>query len=304
MREQLIDDVAARRFLLGQLPPEEQGRIEELAFEDPDTFTFLESIEDDLIDEFIQGDLSADQEQQFNGHFLSLPGRRHNLKISRMLQRHLDKIADVPRRKRFSFLGWFRLQTSWLKLSMAAAAALVLVIGILWILTLFWRGTKPVPIQAGPDRPAAMPSPPFKVSPSVAPTAAPAHAENKPKSLTPERQKGLTAYALLSPSASSRSEGVQQLSLAQDTTTMTIELALITQRNFRTYQATLENEAGGELQRWTNLTAENLTSGRALKIDVPTALLKPQEFYRIVVNGVASKGEAEVIARYPFEVSK
>src|ERR1041385_537041 len=107
MKEQMLDDVEARRFLLGQLPPEEQGRIEELAFENPDTFTFLQSVENDLIDEFIQGDLSPVEEQQFKKHFLSLPGSRNNLKISRMLQQHFDKAATVsyatkPYRKKFS----------------------------------------------------------------------------------------------------------------------------------------------------------------------------------------------------------
>jgi hypothetical protein len=187
---------------------------------------------------------------------------------------------------------------------MAAAATFVLVISILCILTFFWQDTKPAPIQVGHDRPGAITSPSFNVSPSPAPTASPAYVENKPKSLTPEREKALVAYALLSPSAAPRSEGVQQLQLAPDSPTMTVELALITQKNFKTYEAALENEAGAELQRWTNLTAGSLTSGKALKIDVPTALLKPQEFYRVVVSGVSSNGETEVIARYPFEVSK
>lgn len=309
MREQLLDDVAARRFLLGQLSPEEQGRIEELAFEDPHTFAFLESIEDDLIDEFIQGDLSADEEQQFKTHFLSLPGRRNNLKISRVLQRHLEKIPD-PHRKGFSFpdwisfLDWFKLQSAWLKISVAAVATGVLFIVAVWIVIRIWEATRPAPIQAGPDRQEAIPSPSFNVSPSLVPTSSPTHVENKPKSLTPERKKEVTAYALLSPSAAPRSEGVQQLPVARDSPSMTIELALITQKNFKTYIAALENESGAELQRWLDLSAERLRSGKALQIDVSTALLKPREFYRIVVTGVSAKGETEEVARYPFEAKE
>lgn len=310
MREQLLDDVAARRFLLGQLSPEEQGRIEELAFEDPDTFTFLESVEDDLIDEFIQGDLSADEEQQFKNHFLSLPGRRSNLKISRLLQRHLDKIPDVPRRKTFSFsawfpfLNWFKLQRPWLKVSVVAGAALVLVLFALWIITVYLQVTKPVPIQAGPDKPAALPSPSFEASPSLTPTGSPVHVENKPKSLTPEKQRRLPTYALLLPSASPRGEGGQQLKLAADASRVTIELALITQRNFKSYEAALEDETGRVLQRWHNLEEESLTSGKALKIELAAGLLKPQEFYRIVVSGINAEEKPEEIARYPFEVKQ
>src|SRR5262249_32828030 len=115
MREQVLDDVVARRFLLGQLPPEEAGRIQELAFEDRDEFVFLESVEDDLIDEFIHGELSADEQQSFESHFLSQPGRRHNLKISRVLQQHFNAVDDVPVPPEIkpSILGWFMVQSSW-----------------------------------------------------------------------------------------------------------------------------------------------------------------------------------------------
>jgi hypothetical protein len=303
MREQLLDDVVARRFLLGQLPPEEQGRIEELAFEDRNTFAFLEAVENDLIDEFIQGDLTADEEQSFKSHFLFLPGRLHNLKISRLLQRHLNKVAPVPEKQRFSFLAWFKLQNLWRKFAMAAAVIAVVVFAV-WLVLRFLEAKKPVTIQAGPDKPVAIPSPSFKISPSQVPTSSPAHVENKPKSVMPEKHRKSAYYAVLFPSASPRSAGVQQLKLAPDNESMTIELALITQRSFRTYKATLQNEQELELYLWPDLKAERLTSGKAVKIDVPKGLLKPQQFYRIVVSGVPSRGDAEEIARYPFEVKE
>lgn len=298
----MLDDVVARQFLLGQLPPEEQGRIEELAFADPDTFTFLESIEDDLIDEYIHGDLSAEEEQHFKDHFLSLPDRRNNLRVSQLLQQHFDKTADVSPKKSFSFLGWFKLQSPVLQISMTLAA-LGLVIFAVWVFIPARQARQSMPIQAESDRPVASPSPSFNASPSVEPTASPVHVENKPKRVTPQKQKRSAAYAfVLAPSASPRGEGVRQLSLPHDTSKMPIELALISQRKFRTYEAVLENEAGKMLQRWSNLKAKRLTSGKGLQIEVPVTLLKPQEFYRIVVSGVSLKGETEEIARYQFEV--
>ena len=299
----MLDDVVARQFLLGQLPPEEQGRIEELAFEDPNTFTFLESIEDDLIDEYIHGDLSAEEERHFKDHFLSLPDRRNNLRVSLLLQQHFDKTADVSPKISFSFLDWFKLQSFVLQISMTLAA-LGLVIFAIWVFIRAWEARQPTPIQAEFDRPVAIPSPSFKASPSVEPTAPPVHVENKPKRVTPEKQTRSAAYAfVLAPSASPRGgAGVRQLTLAPDTSKMPVELALISRGNFRTYEAALEDEAGTVLQHWSNLKAEYLTSGKALQIEVPAALLKPQAFYRIVVSGVSLEGQTEVIARYPFEV--
>jgi hypothetical protein len=47
MKEQMLNEVVARRFLLGQLSPDEQGSIEELAFDDPKSFEVLQAAEDD-----------------------------------------------------------------------------------------------------------------------------------------------------------------------------------------------------------------------------------------------------------------
>lgn len=303
MKDQPLDEAVARRFLLGQLPPEEQARIEELAFTDVDAFAFLESVEDDLIDEFIQGDLSAAEKRRFESHFLSLPGRRNNLQTSRALQQHLDSIK-IHDRKGFSIRAWFNLKPWWVRLAITATAALVLVIIAIWIYVRGREVTHPVPLQAGSDKPAAKPSPEFKVSPLVEPTTAPVHAENKRKVLTPEKQKNSATYALLSPSAAVRGESVQHLPVPPGTSNVTFELALITAREFRKYEAVLENEAGTVLKRWSNLKAEQLTSGKALKVEVPGTLLKNEEFYRFILSGVSAKGETEVVAHYPFEVSK
>jgi len=305
MRELALDDVVARQFLLGQLSPEEQGRIQELAFEDRDTFEFLESVENDLIDEFIHGDLSADEKQRFQTHFLSLPGRRNNLKVSRILHEHFDKpvhVVPADQTPAFSFFGWFKLPHVWLRISVTAGVFALLVFAV-WIFIRAWEARQPAPIQAGSNKPIAVPRPERKTSPLVEPTA-PVHTENRQKSPAPERPKKALTYAVLSPSAATRGEGVQQLKLAPDVPSMTIELALITQKNFRTYEAALENESGQVLHRWGNLKAQRLTSGKALKVDLSVALVKPQDFYRIVVSGVSAKGEVETIAGYPFEVKE
>lgn len=299
MREQVLDEVVARRFLLGQLSSEEQGRIQELAFEDRDTFAFLESVEDDLLDEFIQGELSAEEKQQFENHFLTFAGRNNNLKFSRILQQHLDQTDQE-----LSWISRFNHQPIWVRASLTVLVVALVIIVAVSIFIRVREATRPTPIQAGPDKPVVAPSREFKISPSLEPTSSPAHVENKPKNLTPEKQKAVPAYAVLSPSALTRGDGVQQLKLPTYVSSVPIELALITRRSFRSYEAVLENEAGAVLKQWSNLEAENLTFGKALKIDVPVRLLEPQKFYRIVVSGTSLKGETEVIARYPFEAIK
>src|SRR6185295_7306375 len=100
MSEQILDEVVARRYWLGQLSHEEQGRIEELAFGDPESFALLEAVEDYLIDEFVYNDLSAEERKRFQEYFLTQPGhsedpflthpsRREDLRIAEALRQHL-----------------------------------------------------------------------------------------------------------------------------------------------------------------------------------------------------------------------
>lgn len=328
MKEPIIDEVVARKFLLGQLSPEEQGQIEELAFEDPDTFTFLESVEEDLVDDFLQEELSPLERQRFNDHFLSLPGRRQDLKISEVLQEHFkvakseevieDKptegVADDDDRKLFfrRFIELVKAPRFWVPATTAAALVALLILVVPPFLD------RDESQQAGPGTPVNVPSPEPQVSPSLHPTPSPVRAE-KPKSPTPEERKPepvpkkkipVAPYAiLLVPSAVPRGPGVQPLQL-DDAPSIRLGLALINRKNFKAYDVTLQNEAGREIYRWPNRRAQNFPATQdsqaipGLLIDVQTSLLKSDESYRIVVTGVSAQGERSILEGYSFEAKK
>lgn len=331
MKEPVIDEVVARKFLLGQLSPEEQGQIEELAFEDPDTFTFLESVEEDLVDDFLQEELSPLEKQRFNDHFLSFPGRRQDLKISEVLQKRF-KVAEPERviavnptqvvadddDRKFSFrrfIDSLKVPSVWVPATTAAAVVALLII-VVWPPI---RDRKKWQ-QAGPGTAVNVPSPEPQISPSPDLSPSPVQAEKKRKSPTPQRQKSVptpetqnsvAAYAaILGPSAVLRGPGGQHLQLPPDASTTRVALALVNRKNFKTYEAKLENEAGRELAHWPNLKAQHLPATQlsppttGLLIDVRTTLLKPDEFYRIVVTGVSSKGERSILEGYSFEAKK
>lgn len=307
MKEQVLDEVVARKFLLGQLPAEEQEHIEELAFEDVDTFAFLESMEDDLIDDFIQGELSNSEEQRFKEHFLSLPGRRSNLEISRVLQQHLDRTAPQPARveeRKSSFFDWFKRQHTFWQLSITAAGLTLLIIAV-WLFILAWKAQKPTQIEAGPNKPIMVPTPELKSYPTVEPTPPPLHVENTPKSPSPEKKRSGVSYAVtLLASAAPRGKGVQTFKLPADVSSVPVGLVFLSQKNIQTYEATLENEAGTMVHSWPDLKAQRFGSGEKVYLEMPAGLLTPQEFFSIILTGVNSKGEKGVVARFPFEVIK
>ena len=331
IKEPVIDEVVARKFLLGQLSPEEQGQIEELAFEDPDTFTLLESVEEDLVDEFLQDELSPIERQRFNEYFLSFPGRRQNLKISEVLQEHFnpperDKGIEVEQEEanhddgNYSFLGgfldWFKTQSVWSR-TMTAAVPIATLLFIVW---LTWeRERQQDPIQAGPTTPVTVSSPEPRISPSLHPSPSPVPTEDKRRDPTPERQKPepvpgrekpVSTYAILIPSAVTRGGEAEPLQLPPDPSSIPVGLVLSDRRSFRTYEVTLHDDAGEEIYRWSNLrpqtlaAKQNLPTTKGLVIHVQTAWLKPDEFYRLHLTGVPSKGERSSLQGYSFEAKK
>jgi hypothetical protein len=305
INEQSLDEVVARKFLLGQLPPEEQGQVEELAFENPDTFTFLESMEDELIDDFIQGELSTAEEQRFRDHFLSLPGRRSNLKISRVLQEHLEQTAPHPvsvKQERFSFWRWFTRQHSLLQLSLTTACVGLFLIGI-WIYIRRQESARPPEFQAGPSKPVAVPTPEVKFSPPVAPTPSPVHVENIPKGPSPEKKRSPVGYGVtLLASATPRGNGAQPFNFPATGSSVLVTLVFHSDKKIPLYEATLENDAG-TVHNWTNLKALPFGRAKKVELEMPAGLLTPQEFYTIILTGVSSKDEKRVV-RFPFQAIK
>ena len=64
------------QYLLGQVSPSERERLEREYFSNDDTFREMLSAEDDLIDAYARGELSATERRQFEERFLNsnLPG--------------------------------------------------------------------------------------------------------------------------------------------------------------------------------------------------------------------------------------
>jgi len=310
MKEQLIDDDLARKFLLGQVSPEQRGELEELAFEDPDTFSLLESVEDDLIDEYLQGELSAVENERFQTHFLSQPGRRANLKLSRVIQHHLNEedvpavVPDVPvvvPDDRVSVLGLFKLSRPVFRLSLVAAILIGLVIAI-WLYVRVLETQRPPAFEARKEE-NATPTPSITNSPTVEPSPTVAHGENKNSAPSPPKHETPPVYAeLLLPLTVNRS-GAQSFTPPSKGANVSVALALINETRYNRYDATLQSDDGTVLKSWPNLRARRLKSVDGLLINIPVALLKPQQLYRIIVTGRAADGTVHNVPRYEFQVT-
>ena len=302
MKENVMNELIARRFLLGDMSVEERERIEELAFGDPETFSLLQSAQDDLIDDFVNDELSSEERERFQNYFLAQPGRRQDLSIGRALQQYLGReqsvitVAKVAvSQPMVSIFDWFRLHP-------ATASLIVLLLAVVLLVVILTRRTEDSPRQAQHQPTPALPTPsgspidtPVQTTPSPSPTA---EIQNTP---TPSpRHPVQPIYVVLVPGGPARSEG-EEIKVRPVRSPVSFELPVVDNTPYQHYQALLQRN-GNTIRPWSNLQPKELQSGRALKIDVPAGLLDRQR-YRIIVMGLTADGKAQPVHTYYFNVS-
>ncbi len=132
------------RYLLGDLPEEEQARLEDRAFSDRDYMRNIVAVESDLIDEYVRGGLSDSERLSFEHRFLVSAERQRKVEFARSLANVIPRAtAEYSSRPAMvlrpvlwwnSFITFLRGLNPAFKFSMAAAA-LTLVIGLSWLIT-------------------------------------------------------------------------------------------------------------------------------------------------------------------------
>jgi hypothetical protein len=302
MKEQILDEELAKRFLLGQLSPEEQERIEELAFTDPQSFAFLESAEDDLIDEFVYDDLSSEERDRFQKHFLAQPGRREHLRVARALRHNLEQDEPEPHRSFWDRLRqWFHFNAGSL-IPATVGTALVVVAGI-GILSLVIRDTSNPPSQLAGQQPSPVPTPTSTVSetPAPGPSPSPSHKGNDNKAPQPVHRPAPSLYAMLAPGGSVRSGG-GDTEVSLSSSTAGFELPLVSDKPYRDYVATL-NAGSTVINTWSNLKPARSKSIKVIRVNFQLNQLEVSQRYHFVLNGVADNGDVIHVTDYYFRVT-
>ena len=305
MQEQILDEVVARRFWLGQLSAEEQGRIEELAFGDPQSFALLESVEDDLIDEFVYNDLSAEERKRFQEYFLIQPGRREDLRIADALRQYLDREFPVPSRwQRLS--KFFHLGPAFPIPTLATGAITVAAIIIIAILVRDKiRKTPSQPFQAEKQSTPALPTPtstPTETPAHTSPSPSPAHQNDQNKTPLPRHPTPPVYSFLLTPGGLVRGGG-GVIPVPKKSGTVEFQLPLTGNPSYRRYEASLEKENGEPIQTWSRKPTKIIT-GNGVRVSVPFSQLEVSQHYRIVLKGIAANGNLEPFDEYHFVVTK
>src|SRR5437763_5242598 len=78
-----------KKYLLGQLAGADLAEIERRLLTDDEFYEEVQVMEDELVDEYVNAELSADERRLFEKNFLADPESRNKLRLGRALDRHL-----------------------------------------------------------------------------------------------------------------------------------------------------------------------------------------------------------------------
>ncbi|HYV13967.1 MAG TPA: hypothetical protein VE980_23880 [Pyrinomonadaceae bacterium] len=121
------------RYLLGLVSPSERERLESEYFTNDDTFQEILSVEDDLIDAYARGELSATERRHFEERFLNSAASRERVQFARTLAGFIGDTpsSEDPAPYRPGFFASLRLAP--MALRFAGVALLVLVPATIWL---------------------------------------------------------------------------------------------------------------------------------------------------------------------------
>jgi hypothetical protein len=342
MKHALEEDLLLKRFLLGELPEGVRGEVEERLFSDPEYFRQFRAAEDELTDEYLYGDLDADERERFETYFLTTPERRESLRIARALKQYIAKnathaaladaaaltdaaklsdanaradAAHVPRPEKRPFFDFLRLPA--LRFSMAAAAVLIVAVGLWLLLSTTLRDEPDPTLKANTSDPRPSPTQLAQSTPEQndnrAPIAPPTPAENSNgdavngggvRTPKPPRHTHSRVYSfLILPLGQVRSEGddndVNEVNIPADAGAVKLRIPLIAAPARGRYRVTLQTDAGERLKSWRNLKPARRKTGRTVSVNVPASALTQQN-YRLVL--AAANGST--ISTLHFKVTR
>lgn len=269
---------AIRRYLLNRLDEEGREWFEERFVTDPAFREMALVIEDELIEDYLDGFLRADEREDFVGRYLSAPRQLEELKLSQALREYATQEAEgaldgqriVTTRGRQKVINLL-LGKRWLP---ALAFVLLIALAVGWSLAGGWRWGHQ---QAALNAEVAL--------------------------LNRQSSDGGSTQDVPLTSTLSRAAGEgQKVTVTSGVKTVQLLLNLPGRRP-QIYEATLRVNDGPEVFTIGGLHAEDAGGGRLLKLKVPARLLTPED-YVLSVRGGDAPGQAEDVAEYFFRIVK
>ncbi|MGH9313560.1 MAG: hypothetical protein ACRD1S_10220 [Vicinamibacterales bacterium] len=249
---------------------DECAAIEREYFDSTDALDAVRAAEDDLVDDYVLNQLSPDERERFERHYLSTPCHRRRVAVARAL-RTAASAASGDRRARV--VRW------WPAAGLAAATA-ILVVGGFWMLR---AGSQPETAAVQNPPPAAAPPPPR-------PVEAP----------TPPRAAAAVAALSISPILVRGADQAAVLAIASGTDVVRLQLEGGTlDRPLRRGRAIIRTVGGQEI--WRGPATVGSQPQELARVEIPAARLRPED-YMVELLEVHPDGREVELYRYFFRV--
>jgi hypothetical protein len=329
-----------RRFLLGDLSSDEHDRIEERLFIDENFFALVDALEDELIDDFMQGRMKAEDLERFERNFLTTDERRDRFEFARVFSQALPEfqtssIAEAGMRPArdapHGFWVWIRGRQA-LAAGLASALILISVATVLLWQKLSGRNVQEEPGASSPPHQASLSNDNNRglSSANIADKEANANAardnpasERKPTdkttrasandaALTEDNQRrrplAATSFAVVLETGSLRGDGsFTKFSVPKESKTVVLRLRFDNDdervRQDERYEAELQNGELKTIRRAENLPSRSARgSERVVNLSVPASLVQPGN-YQVILRKRGPQGNVESVGSYYFSVS-
>jgi hypothetical protein len=96
MDDAVMDEPVIRAYLLGRISPDEpmSAQFDERMLTDPEFSLLIDVIEDEILEEYVDGVLSPADAEAVESHFLTPPERQRKLRRMRLISRHITGLAE------------------------------------------------------------------------------------------------------------------------------------------------------------------------------------------------------------------
>jgi hypothetical protein len=321
MAADLNNEKLIARYLLGDLPEEQQVAIEDRAFADKDYLALVTAVENDLIDEYVRQELSPTERQQFERQFLASAERRKRVEFAKVLARVPERTV-VSETAKWSWRDSLYALISGLNPAAKiafAAVMLLLIVGGAWLLTATVRLRSQL-TQLQAQNQARQNELQQQVEAerrrneelNARLTQEQQQREQSEESLQKLSETGdatnppprpVIAALTLLPGLSRGGGDKASLVMPEDARLVRLQIGIDPNEPYKTFAVELRTAAGRQVWTRENLTARTRGKARAVSLTLPASALKSGD-YELRLSGRREGGESEDVGFYYFDVKK
>jgi len=324
-----FSDQEITQYLLGSVSETEE--LDELSVADDEFAARLQSVENDLVDAYVRGELSGKTLENFDSHYLASPRRRAKVLIAQGLKDILEPAAGgehvrkpaVAARDRWDF-GWASLRQNFLvpklglQVGLAAALLLILVAGG-WLAVNNFRLRQQanhakleladlqrrerelleqITAQRSSDEQKARELADMRDQIArLEQQATDVQRQQSPRSLTPY----IVSFALAPQRRSTSQIPTIAIPTRADYVVLHLELEA---GNYAAYRAELKQQPANQVVwRSSKLRASDAGSSKEVVVTLRPGLIKAER-HTLDLSGVSNDGQVEMVGSYLFVVTK